>query len=68
MKELLTTREAAEFLRVHPVSLRRHRSEGSRSNRMEVVPYIRMGRAIRYRLRDLEAYLDLHRVEGESIR
>ena len=52
-KHLLTTREAAEYLDVSTAFLERDRWAGAR------IPFIKVGsRAVRYRLTDLDAYLD----------
>ena len=51
--QILTTRKAAEYLGVSMAFLERDRWAGAR------IPFIRVGnRAVRYRLRDLEAYLE----------
>lgn len=51
LPEILTPEEAAAFLRISPETLRtwRHLGEGPR--------YLKMGRAVRYRRTDLEAWL-----------
>lgn len=50
---LLTTKEAARFLGVSKAFLDRDRWAGAR------IPFIRVGsRAVRYRICDLQAYLD----------
>ena len=52
-KHLLTTREAAAYLDVSMAFLERDRWAGAR------IPFIKVGsRAVRYRLTDLDAYLD----------
>jgi excisionase family DNA binding protein len=50
---LLNEKEAAEFLHVSAGTL-----SVVRCTRRWPLPYIRVGRAIRYRLSDLEAYLE----------
>lgn len=50
---LLTTKEAAKYLGVSKAFLERDRWAGSR------IPFVKVGsRTVRYRLSDLEAYLD----------
>lgn len=50
---LITTKEAAKILGVSKAFLERDRWAGAR------IPFIRLGsRAVRYRLQDLEAYLE----------
>ena len=56
---LLTTVEAAEFLSVTPQTLRTWRRP-ARDNRVRL-PFVRLGRAVRYRMADLEAFLDDNR-------
>ena len=51
--KLLTNIEAAEFLGVKPQTLEAWRCTG----KVEI-PFTRVGRCIRYRLSDLEHYLD----------
>ena len=55
---LLTEREAAEYLAVSPMTLRKWRC-----TRMVEVPYIKLGKAVRYQRKDLDAFLQDHRVE-----
>ena len=51
--KLLSTKEAAEFLAVSAAFLERDRWAGAR------IPYLKIGsRAVRYRLEDLEQYLN----------
>lgn len=53
MKRLMKTPEAAEFLGVSNAFLERDRWAGAR------IPYVRIGsRSIRYRLEDLEDYIE----------
>ncbi len=65
MRRLLTDVEAARFLAISPVTLRIQRSQGARAGRLALVPYLRFGRAIRYDPRDLERFLQEHRVGGD---
>ena len=51
--QLLTTKEAASYLCVSTAFLERDRWAGAR------IPYIKVGsRTVRYRLSDLDSYLD----------
>ena len=53
MQTLLTTREAADYLGVSKAFLERDRWAGAR------IPFIKVGaRAVRYRLADLNAYVE----------
>jgi hypothetical protein len=55
--------EAAEFLGVTKFCLRSWRTKKTG------VPYVRVGRLCRYRISDLQQFLDAHRVEprGEKV-
>lgn len=52
---LLTTAQAAAYLGVSKAFLERDRWAGAR------IPFVRIGRTIRYDLGDLENYIDAHR-------
>jgi len=57
--ELLTTRQAAEFLGVSMAFLERDRWAGAK------VPFVRIGsRTVRYLKSDLEEYIESRRVRG----
>lgn len=57
--QLLSTPQAAKFLNVSIAFLERDRWAGAR------VPFIKIGsRAVRYRLNDLENYIDLNRQQS----
>lgn len=58
----LDTREAAELLKLSPVTLNQWRSHDCGP------PYLRLGRAIRYRLADLRAWADAQRCATSSER
>ena len=62
---MLTTDEAASYLNLHPSTL----EKGRQSHRKGLFPpFYRIGKAVRYRLADLEAWLDANRVEvGEVL-
>ncbi|MCR9096296.1 MAG: helix-turn-helix domain-containing protein [bacterium] len=51
--EMLTTGEVATLLKVHQVSLKQWRGR-----RGTGPPYVRIGRSIRYRRRDVEAWME----------
>lgn len=62
---LRTTPEAAEYIGVTPRTL-----EVWRSTKRHTLPYIKVGRLVKYRQRDLDAWLDArtigaHDVEGQ---
>mgnify|MGYP001770061356 CR=1 FL=1 len=51
-KRLLTTKETAEYLGVKQSTLEQSRLSGNLG-----IPFVRLGRSIRYRLEDLELYV-----------
>ena len=53
-RELLTEEEAADYLQVRVQTLRQWRSGGYRKK--EKIPYLKVGRAVRYRKADLIAW------------
>jgi hypothetical protein len=63
-KQVLNDVEAAAFLGLGVQSLRNARSR----SRMEGPPYIKLGRRIVYKLRDLEDYLNKHRIDPQAAR
>lgn len=57
IKRLLTTKEAAEVLNLSEQTLRNWRSTG-----LVKVPYVELGSAVRYRVSDLEKYIERNTV------
>jgi predicted DNA-binding transcriptional regulator AlpA len=53
-------REAAPYLGMTPSWLRKGRRDGTGP------PYIRIGRTVRYIIRDLDSYREQHRVEPKA--
>ncbi len=61
-EKLLTETEAAEMLRIKPGTLANWRCTHRQS-----LPFVRIGqRAIRYRLTDLQAFIERHFVQRED--
>jgi len=61
--QLLSTPQAAKFLNVSIAFLERDRWEGSK------IPFVKVGsRAVRYRLQDLQNYIDQHVQSGSEVR
>ena len=58
---LLTSEQAAEFLNTTPGNLAVWRCK-----RTVQIPYIKIGKCVRYRLADLERYLAQQTVGGDS--
>ena len=57
-KRLFSEAEAAHYLDISKHTLRKQRSDGERENYMPVVPFIQLGRSIKYVKEDLDAYID----------
>jgi hypothetical protein len=56
-REVLNDRQAAAFLGVSPGTLANWRSSGTVR-----LPFVKLGRAVRYRVRDLQAFLSKNTV------
>jgi hypothetical protein len=59
--EILTEIEAAAFLRIAPQSLRFQRCKGQKTNGLPMIPWIQLGRSIRYRKSDIIAVVEAGR-------
>lgn len=65
-RRLLTEAEAAAFLGVARITLRKARLCGKQTNRLESPPFVRAGRrCIRYDVRDLENWIARHK-QGQT--
>ncbi len=62
--QLITEKEAAKLLAVSPGTLRVQRCVGASAKGLPMIPYLRIGRAIRYRLRDIQQFIDGHDMTG----
>ena len=62
--QLLTEKETARLLAVSPGTLRVQRCVGATAKGLPMVPYLRIGRAIRYRLQDIQQFIDGHDMFG----
>ena len=58
---LMTEQEVAKLIGMSRSFLRQSRMEGQRQNRTDAPPFIRIGRAIRYRSRDVKQWVDEHK-------
>lgn len=54
LRSLLSAREAADFLNVQPQTLAKWRTVGGEC----AIPYVKVGRSIRYRRSALEQYIE----------
>lgn len=61
-KNSFTDIEAAAYVGISVATLRRGRIEGQREGHCPTPPFIRIGRLIRYLKKDLDQWLDQHRV------
>jgi predicted DNA-binding transcriptional regulator AlpA len=61
MNKVVNDQESAEMLGVAPQTLRNWRSL------RKGPPYLKVGRAVRYRQEDLIAYLDKRRIDPEKV-
>jgi len=57
---LLTTKEVAKILNCSEGTLHNHRSRG------EGIPYYKLGKKVVYNLKDVNVYLQKHRIEPEK--
>jgi len=63
-KELLRDDEAAAYIDMSASWLRKSRMEGARLNQIPPPPHLKINRAIRYRVTDLDAWLEARKVQG----
>lgn len=57
-KRLLTEVETSECIGMSRSYLRQARMEGNRKNRVPAPPFIKIGRSVRYRMEDIDKWLD----------
>ena len=57
-KRALTEQETSEYIGMSRSFLRQSRMEGNRTNRTPAPPFIKIGRAVRYLIEDLDRWLD----------
>ena len=63
---VFTEREAAAYVGVSTSFLRQSRSRGNRPNTIDGPPWLKYGRAVRYDIDDLHAWMDKHRVHPQE--
>lgn len=61
-KEVLTEKEAAKYITMSQSFLRQDRMNGYRDGRTLGPDFMKLGRAIRYRKEDLDAWLNHNRI------
>ncbi len=59
MKKLFTIREAAQYTGLSPNTLYSWVWQ-------KKIPYVKLGKAVRFDIADLDKFIELHRVEPES--
>jgi len=62
----LTEQEAACYIGMSRSFLRQSRMNGNREGRTPAPPWLKIGRSIRYRINDLNNWLEQFRQGGES--
>ena len=62
----LTEQQAAHYLSMSRSFLRQGRMNGDRENRTPTPPYYKIGRSVRYKISDLDTWLEQFRQGGES--
>lgn len=66
-KQLFSTREAARYLGISEISLRKMRCMGALPNHRTPVPYVHLGgKSVKYLKADLDNYIAKHRVVPKS--
>lgn len=61
MKGIVNEKEAARYIGMSAHFLRQGRCNGPTANRTPGPPWLKIGRAVRYRVSDLDAWLEEHR-------
>ena len=62
----LTEQQAANYLSMSRSFLRQGRMNGDRENRTPTPPWYKIGRSVRYKISDLDNWLEQFRQGGES--
>lgn len=57
-KKLLTEHEAARYLGISAISLRKQRHYGAMPGHMAVLPFVKLGKRVRYKLEDLDKFIE----------
>ena len=63
-KRSFTEKETAEYLRVSPAFLRANRTNLREKNSKHGLPFVKLGRNIRYLKEDIDAWIQQHRVSS----
>lgn len=65
-QRLVDEETAARYLSMSQIWLRKSRCEGARSGHATAPPWIKIGRSVRYDIRDLEDWIDRHRKDSST--
>lgn len=63
--KLLNETQASEYLGLSISTLRQGRMHGWRENRIQCPRHVKSGRSVRYKIEDLDAWIDQHLVEPQ---
>lgn len=64
--ELISESEAARALGVSPSTIKQARLHRLTSNPLRDLPYIKIGRSVRYRRSDITAWIETHTVRSDT--
>ena len=62
-QRLITEREAARYIGMSPSFLAKSRMNGTLPRHTPGPPFLKIGRSVRYDVRELDAWLDEHRCD-----
>jgi len=62
-RRLLNTTQAAQYLGRSPAGMRKARCDGRREGYADSPPFLKIGSRVYYDIRDLDTWIDAHRVE-----
>ena len=66
LNRLLTEQEAAQYLRLSRSTLRQQRMKYRPSENLPLIPFVRVGRNIRYDISDLDAWIVALKVSARA--
>jgi predicted DNA-binding transcriptional regulator AlpA len=65
-RRLVRGPDAAKYIGMSDIYLRKSRCDGTRYGHTPAPPFVRIGRAIRYDIADLDAFIEAHKHEPAS--
>lgn len=60
---IINEKEAARYIGMSTAFLRQSRCDGNLKGRTQAPPFLKLGRAVRYKISDLDQWLDSNRKE-----